>query len=427
MNQITRRSFVTQALGAAAGSLALGRPLAEAETADPAPGPVAEVNPKASRPNIVYLIMEDISPALGCYGQPLVRTPRVDRLASQGIRFSHAFCTAPVCSASRSAIFTGCYQTAIGGEQHRTWEWNKRPLPAPARHLCDWYRAAGYFTCNLHPPRSEMKGKPLLFADRGCGKIDLNFTIKNPSQGDPFDGWDWTERRPGQPFFAHLTIFETHKGPGWKLARRQPRSELVDPAAITVPPFYPDDPIVRDEMANFLDVVHLCDGYVGRLLDRLEREGLAENTIVVLGSDHGALAHGKQFMYDDGLRVPLIIRFPDGRQAGRVDDRMVSSVDLAPTMLGLAGIKPPAGAMHGYDLFHPAATARDCIFAARDRMDIAIDRMRAVRTRRYKYIRNELPAVPYMQHIKYEDIVDVYRGFFGDQLFELEGSGKPVA
>jgi N-sulfoglucosamine sulfohydrolase len=396
MNNLSRRDFVTQSLGAA-GALAWANRAAAAEAA-------ATFNPAGERPNILYVILEDINPALACYGQPLVRTPHLDQFAAEGVRFSSAFCTAPVCSASRSAIFTGCYQTSIGCHNHRTWDWNKRPLPAPVRHLCDWYRQAGYYTCNLHPSAAQMgRTKPALFGELGNGKIDLNMVIEQPAPGDPFDGRDWNQRKPGQPFFAHVTLFETHKGGGWTAARRQPKAELVDPAKVTLPPYWPDDPIARDEYANYLDVIHLTDRNFGRLMERLKREGLADNTLVVVGSDHGALFRGKQFLYDDGMHVPLIMRFPGGQRRGTVDDRLVSSVDLAPTMLGMAGIRPPAGAMQGGDLFDPHVAPRECVYAARDRMDIAVDRMRAVRTRRYKYIRNQLPAVPYQQANPYKE------------------------
>jgi arylsulfatase A-like enzyme len=382
--QLSRRDFFE---GAAAGALA-GRSAAAA-------------NP-AGRPNILYVIQEDIGPNMACYGEPLIRTPHLDRFASQAIRFTNAFTTGPVCSASRSALMSGCYQTKIGAHQHRTWQWHKRRLPSPTRHICDWFRDAGYFTCNLQPAGAGKKGGKLN-GPAGSGKIDLNFLANGADAGKFFDGIDWKERKPGQPFFAHITIIETHKGEGWKVARRQPKSELVDPDQVKLASYYPDSPIARDEYANYLDAIHLSDGYVGQLLDRLEREGLADNTIVVLSSDHGPLFRGKQFLYDGGIHIPLMIRFPNGKGAGTVDDRLVSAIDYAPTMLGMAGIRLPAGAVQGQDIFALDAKPRPHVFAARDRMDISIDRMRAVRTSRYKYIRNYFPAIPYMQHNPYKE------------------------
>jgi N-sulfoglucosamine sulfohydrolase len=385
---VSRRTFLESSVG---GGALLSARAAAAQTAGRA----------ANRPNILYVIQEDIGPNHACYGEPLVQTPHLDRFASRGVRFTNTFTAAPVCSASRSALMTGCYQNRIAAHQHRTWEWNKRPLVAPIRHISDWFRDAGYFTANLQP--ADTKGASRMHGAAGSGKVDLNFFRNTADREKFFDGRDWNQRKPGQPFFAHITIMETHKGQGWTIARQQPKSELVDPEKLKLESYYPDSPIARDEYANYLDAIHLSDGYVGQLLDRLEKDGLAENTIVVMSSDHGPLFRGKQFLYDGGMRIPLMVRFPDGRGAGTVNDDLISSIDLAPTMLGFAGIRPPAGAMQGQDVFGPEYKPRPHIFGARDRMDISIDRMRAVRTKQYKYIRNYLPAVPYMQHNPYKE------------------------
>ncbi len=368
-------------------------------------GAAAQTGASGNRPNVLYVILEDTGPNFGCYSEPLVRTPNIDRFASQGTRFTNAFCTAPVCSASRSALMSGRYQNNIGAHHHRTWDWHKKPLAAPAAHISDWFRDAGYFTCNLQAPpgkRKELNGAA------GSGKVDLNF---NSSRTDPavfFDGYDWNQRKEGQPFFAHITIIETHKGQGWKVARQRPKSELVEPEKLKLAAYYPDSPIARDEYANYLDAISLSDGYLGQLLASLEAEGLARNTAVVVSSDHGPLFRGKQFVYDGGIHIPLLIRFPEGHSPaghapGRVDDGFVSGIDIAPTLLGFAGIRPAAGAMQGQDIFGSAYTPRPHVFVARDRMDISIDRMRAVRTKQFKYIRNYLPAVPYMQHNDYKE------------------------
>ena len=383
--KLSRRDFFEST--ALAGAVSLAESSAAAQNA-------------GDRPNILYIIQEDTGPNHACYGEPLVRTPVVDRLASQGVRFANMFCTAPVCSASRSALMTGRYQNNLGCHNHRTWEWHKPALQPPVRHLSDWFRSAGYFTCNLQPPKGKRKA---VNGAAGSGKVDLNFHRAGAEKDNFFDGIDWNERKPGQPFFAHITIMETHKGPGWSIARQKPKSELVDPAKLKMASYYPESPVVRDEYANYLDALHLSDGYVGEVLDRLEREGLAKNTVVVLSSDHGPLFRGKQFLYDGGMRIPLIVRFPDGKAAGTVNNDLVSAIDLAPTLLGFAGIRPPAGAIQGQDLFAATYKPRPHVFAARDRMDYSIDRMRAVRTPQYKYIRNYLPAVPYMQPNEYKE------------------------
>jgi arylsulfatase A-like enzyme len=383
---ISRRGFIT-----AAGTMA-----AAAQS-------VAQSS--ANRPNVLYVILEDSGPNMACYGEKLVKTPNIDRFASQGIRFTSAYTTGPVCSASRSALMSGCYQNRIGAHQHRTWQWNKKTLPSPTRHVSEWFRDAGYFTCNLAPPPKKRTGNPRdsVHGAAGSGKVDLNFLLNSPDQQKFFDGTDWNQRKPDQPFFAHITIIETHKGIGWTIAREKPKSELVEPEKLQLASYYPDSPVARDEYANYLDAIHLSDGYVGQLLERLEREGLAKNTVVVISSDHGPLFRGKQFLYDGGIHIPLMIRFPDGKGAGTVDDRFVSAVDIAPTLLGLAGVQTPAGAVQGQDIFGKSYQPREHIFALRDRMDISIDRMRAVRTRQFKYIRNYYPAIPYMQPNPYKE------------------------
>jgi len=379
---ISRRSLLTQSL--TAGTLA-----------------ASQANRSTERPNILYVILEDIGPNLACYGEPEVRTPNLDKFASQSIRFNHAYTTAPVCSASRSALMSGCYQTNIGAHQHRTWNWHKRPLAQPKKHVADWFREAGYFTCNIqNTGPNRTKG---LQGAAGSGKVDLNFFRNAPEKEKFFDGNDWNQREPGQPFFAHLTIIETHKGQGWTIARQKPKSELVDPEKLKLASYYPDSPIARDEYANYLDAIHLSDGYVGQLLERLEKDGLANNTIVVISSDHGPLFRGKQFLYDGGIHLPLLVRFPNGKRAGTVSEDFVSAIDYVPTLLGFAGIRPPAGAVQGQDVFGPDYKPRPHIFAARDRMDISIDKMRAVRTKQFKYIRNYYPAIPYQQHNPYKE------------------------
>ncbi len=180
---LSRRGFFERA--AVAGALSAAR--AGSQSATP-----------SDRPNILYIIQEDTGPNHACSGEPLVKTPHVDRLAAQGIRFANTFCTGPVCSASRSALMSGRYQNNIG-----TWEWHKHALPAPARHLSEWFREAGYFTCNLQPERG--KRKPLN-GPAGSGKVDLNFFANGANKNNFFDGIDWRERKAGQPFFAHITI-----------------------------------------------------------------------------------------------------------------------------------------------------------------------------------------------------------------------------
>ncbi len=360
---------------------------------------------ESAKPNVLFILAEDIGNHLACYGEPLVQTPNLDKLAARGVRYTQAFTTAPVCSASRSAMMTGMYQTTIGAHQHRTWQWNKKPLPPGVRTITDYFRDAGYFTANLAPGPGKAKksaalGTPGITGSSGNGKTDFNFLTDGP----PFDGYDWNQRKPGQPFFAQITINESHKGPGWILAASKDSPVgHVDPEKIKLPPYYPDHPIARKEYANYLDAIALMDSYVGEVLARLEKDGLAGNTIIVFIGDNGqCMFRSKQFLYDGGISIPLLLAWPDRRRAGQVDQQMVSSIDISAAMLGFAGVKP-GPVFQGRDFLAPGATPRSHIFAARDRMDESTDRMRAVRTPQWKYIRNYFPGIPYMQRNAYKE------------------------
>lgn len=341
----------------------------------------------AGRPNILWIIAEDLSPDLGCYGNRLVATPNLDRLAGEGVRFTHAFVTGPVCSASRSAIATGMYQTSIGAHHHRSHRDDGYRLAEPVRVFTDYLRAAGYHTSNL-------RGESGL---GGTGKTDFNFAAERP-----FDGEDWGRRRPGQPFYAQINFPETHRA-----FKRFPARPVV-PARVELPPCYPDHPAVRLDWALYLDAVQHLDVNVGRVLARLDAEGLSEDTIVIFFSDHGRpMPRGKQFLYDEGLRIPLIVRIPDryrpeGYVPGSVNDQLVSAVDITATTLRLAGIEPPPH-FDGRPFFGKDVKPREWVAAARDRCDETADRIRAIRDRRFKYIRNFFPERPYAQPNVYKD------------------------
>jgi N-sulfoglucosamine sulfohydrolase len=331
-----------------------------------------------------------MSPQLACYGEPLIQTPNLDQMAKDGALFRYAFTTAPVCSASRSALATGMYQTSIGSHNHRTV--NKKPLPGGVRHMCDYLREAGYFTVLSAPaPGKRKQSGPL-----GSGKTDYNFVPNNP-----FDGYDWAQRPAGKPFFAQLTLQESHKGYGWPLARKtMPR---IDPGKIAMPPYWPDHPVARDEYANYLEAIQLVDQYAGDVFKRLSDEGIADNTVVIFMGDNGSCTfRGKQFLYEGGIRVPLIVRWPGRIRGGTVREDLISGIDVTAAILGAAGVEVPR-TLQGRDFLSASAKPREHIFAARDRCDIATERMRGVRDSRYKYIRNFLPGIPYMQPNPYKE------------------------
>lgn len=332
----------------------------------------------AERPNILWLISEDTSPDFGCYGHPLVQSPTLDRLAGEGRRYNAAFAAAPVCSAARSAMMTGMYQTSIGAHNHRSHRDDGYTLPAPARVFTEYFREAGYFVSNGQGTNWE---KP--------GKTDFNFQAPNP-----FDGTDWRQRRPGQPFVAQYNFSMTHR----EFARDPERP--IDPARVDLPPYYPDTSLLRRDWADYLESAQVLDRQIDTLLNRLAEDGLADNTIIVYHGDHGqAHVRGKQWLYDSGIRVPLIVRMPDGRGAGTVSEDLVSLLDLAPTMMQWAGIDVP-NHLHGRPL--DGDTPRNHLVCARDRCDETVDRIRCVRTKQFKYIRNFHPDRPYLQFNAYK-------------------------
>jgi N-sulfoglucosamine sulfohydrolase len=354
--------------------------------------------PERPRVNILWLSNEDMSLRLGAYGDEVARTPVLDRLAAESIRFTQAFTTAPVCAPSRAAIITGMYQNAIGAQHMRTTEDRVPELPGPylavppfyVKAFPEYLRAAGYFTSNR-------------------AKTDYQF-------GVPFTIWDdlgqkahWRNRPdPEQPFFSVFNFEVTHESRVFPNAAERKKPLQTDPARVTVPPYYPDTPLVRDDLARHYDNIAEMDRQVGEILRQLEEDGLADRTIVFYWSDHGdGLPRAKRSLYDSGLHVPLMIRWPKALGApfepGTVSDDLVSFIDLAPTVLAMGGVPIPTH-LQGRVLVGPqAAPPPDYVFAARDRMDIEYDMMRSARDGRFLYIRNFAPELPYAGHIIYRN------------------------
>lgn len=336
----------------------------------------------AARPNILWIVTDDMGPELGCYGLTMMRTPNIDRLAAEGARFTRCFTTAPVCSPSRSAIMAGMYQTTINAHQHRS----MTTLPVGVKPITDYFRQAGYFTANLKRIGPDLESK---------GKTDLNFRTE-----DLFDGEDLSELKRNQPFFAQYQIYEPHRG-SWKPGEKLP--DRVSPEEVILPPYYPDHPVVRKDWAGYLNAINYLDGKVGTVLRFLEKEGLADNTIVFFFADNGRChVRDKQWLYEGGLHIPLIVRWPNGLKPGTVSDDLVSAIDISATSLYLAGIKLPVH-IQGQIFLGPEAKERKFVFGARDRCDMTVDRIRSVRDERYKYIHNYMPERPYTQFNEYKE------------------------
>ena len=342
----------------------------------------------SDRPNILWLITEDMGPELGCYGTKQVSTPVLDDLAARGMRFQNAFTVTPVCSTSRSSFCTGMYAVSIGAHQHRTPDDRKQPLPAGVKPITRWLEEEGYYTAN-------MRGGTEL---NRSGKVDWNFKFDGPA----FQGHDWSELKNHQPFYAQINHSQSHRG--WGAPRH------ADPTQVELPPYYPDHPVVRDDWAQYLDEVTEVDGLIGGVLKRLQQDGLAENTIIFMFGDHGrAHVRGKQWPYDSGLHIPCIIYVPPtlpqpvGYTPGTVATNLIESIDLTATTLAFAGLqKPPK--MQGRVLFGPQREAqRDYAFASRDRCDMTMFRIRTARDENYRYIRNFMPEYPFFNINLYKE------------------------
>jgi arylsulfatase A-like enzyme len=349
--------------------------------ASPAEGP---------RPNILWLIAEDLGPELACYGTKEVHTPNLDRLASQGVRYERCY-SGMVCSPSRSAFMTGMYATTIGAHNHRSHRDDGYKLPEGVRVITDWLRQTGYFTANIVK-------LPQACGFKGTGKTDWNFTY----EGNPFDSADWNDLRSHQPFYAQVNFTETHR------PFRAPAS--ADPTKVSIPPYYPDHPITREDYAKYLDSIGGLDEKVGAVLRQLDEDGLATNTVVMFFGDNGqSHVRGKQFCYEEGLRVPLIIRWPEaiplpeGFRPGAVDRRLIESIDVSATTLSIAGMSKPKEMQGRVYLGKDREPDREYVFGHRDRCDETVMRIRTVRDDRYRYIRNFTPGTPLLAPNAYKE------------------------
>ncbi|MGD9646912.1 MAG: sulfatase [Pirellulales bacterium] len=375
-----------------------------------APAPSAAAAP-APRPNIVWIFVDDMSANFSCYGEQLIETPHVDRLAREGARFPHAYVTAPVCSPCRSALITGCYQTSIGAHHHRSGRGiEKIHLPDAIEPVPALFQRAGYYTCI---------GGPLVGGKSNLGKTDYNFEWDESI----YDGSDWSGRQPGQPFFMQVQLHGgkyrgNDNSPRWTEQALRELGSTTRPQDVELPPYYPRDPVLLNDWAQYLDTVRFTDKQVGDVVARLEREGILDNTVVCFMTDHGiSHARGKQFLYDEGLHVPLVIRGP-GIAPGTVRDDLVEHIDLTATSLALAGIAVPDW-MQGRDLLAADYQPREAVFAARDRCDETVEHLRSVRTTDFKYIRNYLPARPHLQPNRYKDSKQIVK-----RLRELHAAGQ---
>jgi len=341
----------------------------------------------ADRPNIVWISIEDYSPTLGCYGDKYAVSPNIDKLASQGCRYTHCYSHAGVCAPTRSGIITGMYPTTIGTQFMRC----QGVPPSYVKCFPEYLRAAGYFCTN-------------------DVKTDYNFEPPLTAWDESRSGAHWRNRPTKEtPFFAVINLVQTHESqirlPAAQAESRRKTlaaGELHDPAKAPLPPYYPDTPLVRRDVANYYDNLTFTDKLIGKILKDLDDDGLTENTVVFFWGDHGwGMPRGKRWIYDSGTHVPLVVRWPGKLQPLSVNDELVAFLDLAPTVLSLAGVPVPKHLQGRAFLGEQTGPKREYVYATRDRMDEALDIIRGVRDQRFHYIRNYRPDLPYAQDVAY--------------------------
>jgi len=369
--------------------------------------PSTQARADSTRPNILWISCEDISANLGCYGDPHAITPNLDRLATEGVRFTRAFTPAGVCAVVRSGVITGIYPPSIGSQHMRS-----RIIPPPeVKAFAELLRTAGYFTTNRSKTDYQFESTPSIWDRQGSGHED------------------WRERTDSeQPFFSVVNITVCHEG---QIRHSEAKHRQViqqigegnrhDPEEVgdTLPPYLPNTDATRKNWAWYQDNITLMDKMAGEVLDNLKQDGLDDNTLVVFWSDHGmGMPRGKRWIYDTGTHIPMIMRWPGNLKAGSLREDLASVLDLPPTMLNIAGVDLPRYIQGRVLIGDDAASEPAYLFFHRDRMDEAFELQRAARDRRWKYIRNYEPERPYSQRIDYMDKMPAMRDW---RQFAAEG------
>ena len=359
-----------------------------------------------SPPNIIWIVGENLNLDLGIYGENLVATPHLDSLGKNGMVYTHVFSTSPVCAPSRSAFMTGMYQTTTGTHNMRSHRDDDYRLPDGVRPVTQRLNDAGYYTANITN-----------IGDRivGTGKLDLNFV----NEGPLYDSEDWSALKSNQPFFAMINTPEieydiydrkTAEKSRVEWVGEKEHPQIATPENVMVPPYYPDHEITRQELARYYNSISGIDIRVGWILEQLKEDGLSDNTVIIFFGDNGSLdARGIHWCWDTGLRVPLIVYWPETLdappkyKAGTLNDEIISLLDITATTLQIAGIPRPLSMQSRVFLGENVEPPRTYAFSARDRIDETVNRIRSVREKRYHYMRNYIPGQGFSSLNRYKE------------------------
>jgi N-sulfoglucosamine sulfohydrolase len=381
------------------------------------------------RPNIVWIVGENFDLDFGCYGAQNVATPNVDALASAGVRYTNVYSTSPVCAPSRSAFMTGLYATTTDTHHMRSHRDDDFRLPSGVRPITHRLADVGYQTANItHIDDEEV----------GTGKLDLNFV----NEGPLYQAKRWEDLDVDKPFFAHFNMPEAEydiydrksaekKRVLWVGEEWHPK--VATPDNVTPPPYYPDHKVVREEWARYLNSASGMDVRIGKILDRLKTDEVFDDTVIVFFSDNGRLeARGIHWCFDSGLHVPMVIHWPKNFDPpahfapGKIDDRVISLIDLTATTLRIAGVDVPVTMQGRPFLGADVGPERKYAFSARDRIDETEVRQRSVRGRRYHYIRNFTPGAGFATLNRYKEKCFLVKPLMRTLLRDGRLSGPPA-
>lgn len=376
-----------------------------------------------NRPNILWIVAEDLSPVIPSFGDSTITTPNISRLASEGVRYTNFYSPSGVCAPSRAAIALGMYPSKTGANHMRTGPWFAFNIPQATFDRMQQYWPEGVPLYEAMPPADvHMHSHYLRAAGYYCSnnaKEDYQFRREMTAWDESGNQAHWRKRKPGQPFFAIFNLNVTHESRIWNKAED---SLWVDEhLEVPIPPYLPDTDVAKKDVRRMYSNVKEMDSQVGKILSQLEEDGLMDSTIIFWYTDHGGpLPRQKRLLYDSGLKVPLIIRFPNQLFANSVDTQLINFIDLKPTILSLTGIEPPKylDGQAWLGVFK-AKTPRRYVHAAADRFDEVYDQIRAVRDHQFKYLRNYNLDQPYYLPVKYREQMPIMQ-----ELLRLKAEGK---